>query len=180
MLEFWKRLKLLKLALNIVWKTASFNKFRVAIAREYQRTIFRTLVTSNTWPEVPQPYPRPVSSQSSSFYGVVTVAASMSYPCASSRFHYPSYPKLLFFHAGKQKSWKAFLWVQHKRANLTINDPALFAIFRKIGFKKSKSSMSPQLRVPEERIIARLKGLVLGFHLDQVSPCRHASPPSEF
>ena len=39
-------------------------------------------------------------------------------------------------------------------------------------------SVSPQLRVPEKRTLARLKGLVLGFHFgQQVSPCRRAPPP---
>ena len=41
-------------------------------------------------------------------------------------------------------------------------------------------SVSPQLRVPEKRTIARLKGLVLGFHFGHVSPCHRAPPPSEF
>ena len=40
--------------------------------------------------------------------------------------------------------------------------------------------MSPQLRVPEKRTIARLKGLVLGFHFAQVSPCRRAPLSPEF
>ena len=40
--------------------------------------------------------------------------------------------------------------------------------------KNFKTSISPQLRVPEVRTTARLKGLVLGFHSGQVSPCRRA------
>ena len=46
--------------------------------------------------------------------------------------------------------------------------------------KKFKSTKSPQLRVPEDRTIARLKILVLGLNFAQVRPCRPASPSPEF
>ena len=39
---------------------------------------------------------------------------------------------------------------------------------------------SPQVRVPEKRTKARLKGLVLDFHFAWKSPCRRAPPPPEF
>ena len=65
-------------------------------------------------------------------------------------------------------------------AKLTLNDPGVFAFFSKNWIKKFKLSVSPQLRVPEKRTIARLKGLILGFHFGQVSLCRRAPPPSEF
>ena len=54
-----------------------------------------------------------------------------------------------------------------------------FEIFEKFA-KKIQLSISPQLRVPEERTIARLKGLILGFHFGQVSPCRRAPLLSKF
>ena len=60
---------------------------------------------------------------------------------------------------------------------LTLNDPGVFAIFQKKWIRKIKLSISPQLRVPEKQTIARLEGLVLGFHFGQVSPCRRAPPP---
>ena len=56
--------------------------------------------------------------------------------------------------------------------------PGRFCNFSKNWIKKFKLSISQQL--PEKRTIARLKGLVLGFHFGQVSPCRRAPPPSEF
>ena len=59
------------------------------------------------------------------------------------------------------------------------NQPGRFLKFSKSLTKKFKS-ISPQLRVPEEQTIARLKGLILGFHFGQVSPCRRAPLPSEF
>ena len=49
-----------------------------------------------------------------------------------------------------------------------------FCKFSKILIKSFKSLIFPQLRVPEKRAIARLKGLVLGFQFGQVSPCRRA------
>ena len=58
--------------------------------------------------------------------------------------------------------------------------PGRFCNFSKNWIKKFKSSISPQLRVPEKQIIARLKCLVLSFHFGQVSPCRRAPHPSEF
>ena len=57
---------------------------------------------------------------------------------------------------------------------LTIFYPGVFANFQKVRLKNFKS---PQLRIPEKRTIARLKGLVLGFHFGRVSPCRRAPPP---
>ena len=57
--------------------------------------------------------------------------------------------------------------------------PGRFCNFSKNLMKKFELSISPQLRAPEKRTIARLKGLVLGFHFGQVSPCRRAPPPSE-
>ena len=60
------------------------------------------------------------------------------------------------------------------------NRPGRFLKFSKNLPKKFQSSISPQLRVPEEGTIARLKGLILGFHFGQVSPCRRAPLPSEF
>ena len=60
------------------------------------------------------------------------------------------------------------------------NRPGRFLKFSKNLPKNFQSSISPQLRVPEERTIARLKGLILGFHFGQVSPCRRAPFPSEF
>ena len=57
---------------------------------------------------------------------------------------------------------------------------AFFLKFSKKLINFFKSSISPQLRVPEERTIARLKGLILGFHFGQMSPCRRAPLPSEF
>ena len=50
--------------------------------------------------------------------------------------------------------------------------PGRFCIFSKNWIKKFKLSISPQLRVPEKRTIARLKVLILGFHFGHVSPCR--------
>ena len=47
--------------------------------------------------------------------------------------------------------------------------PGRFCNFSKNWIKKFKLSISPQLRVPEKRTIARLKGLVLGFHFGQVN-----------
>ena len=38
---------------------------------------------------------------------------------------------------------------------------------------------TPQLRVTEKRTISRLKSVVMGFHFDQMSPCRRAPLPSE-
>ena len=57
-------------------------------------------------------------------------------------------------------------------------DLGIFAKIQKFGLKILNKS--PQLRVQEKRTIARLKGLVLGFHFGQVSPCRRSPPPSEF
>ena len=59
------------------------------------------------------------------------------------------------------------------------NWPGVFANFLQ-KFCKIFSLISPQLRVPEKRTIARLKGLVLGFHFNQLSPSRRAPSPSEF
>ena len=53
---------------------------------------------------------------------------------------------------------------------LTFFDSSFFCKFSKKTAKKFQSSISPQLRVPEDRTIARLKGLILGFHFGQVSP----------
>ena len=63
---------------------------------------------------------------------------------------------------------------------LTPIDPGVFQNFQKKLTKKFQSSISPQLRVPEERTIARSKALILGFHFGQLGPCRRAPPPSEF
>ena len=62
---------------------------------------------------------------------------------------------------------------------MTRIDLGVFANFQKI-LKNFKSSISPQLRVPEKRTVARLKGLVLGFHFGQMRLCRRAPFPSEF
>ena len=43
--------------------------------------------------------------------------------------------------------------------------PGRFCNFSKNWIKKFKLSIFPQLRVPEKRTIAPLKGLILGFHL---------------
>ena len=61
--------------------------------------------------------------------------------------------------------------------SLTLFDPGVFANFQKKITEKFKSLISPQL--PEKRTIARLKGLVLGFHFDLMRPCRRAPLPSE-
>ena len=53
---------------------------------------------------------------------------------------------------------------------LTLFDSCFFCKFSKKSAKKFQSSISPQLRVPKDRTIARLKGLILGFHFGQVSP----------
>ena len=72
---------------------------------------------------------------------------------------------------------KGILIIFNKSVN--PNWPGRFCKFSKIRIKNFKS-LSPQLRVPEKRTIARLKGLELGFHFGLVSPCRRAPLPSEF
>ena len=56
------------------------------------------------------------------------------------------------------------------REVLNPNWPRRFCKFSKNLNKNFEKLISPQLRIPEERTIARLKGLVLGFHFAQVSP----------
>ena len=68
----------------------------------------------------------------------------------------------------------------YARITFNPNRPGRFLKFSKNLPKKFQSSISPQLRVPEERTIARLKGLILGFHFGQVSPCRRAPLPRNF
>ena len=58
--------------------------------------------------------------------------------------------------------------------NFNPNRHGRFLKFSKNLKKKFKKIISPQLRVPKKRTIARLKGLVLGFHFAQVSSCRRA------
>ena len=60
------------------------------------------------------------------------------------------------------------------------NRPGRFLKFSKILNKTFKKLISPQLRAPEKQTIARLKGLVLGFHFAQVSSCRRAPLSPEF
>ena len=57
--------------------------------------------------------------------------------------------------------------------SLSLIDPGVFANYQKL-IEMFKSSLSLQLRVAEKRTMARLNGLVLGFHFGQVSPCRRA------
>ena len=58
--------------------------------------------------------------------------------------------------------------------------PGRFCNFSKKWIEKIKLSISPQLRLPEKRTIAHLKGVVLGFHFGKVSSCCRAPPPSEY
>ena len=60
------------------------------------------------------------------------------------------------------------------------NRPGRFLKFSKNLNKNFKKLISPQLRAPEKQTIARLKGLVLGFHFAQVSSCRRAPLSPEF
>ena len=57
---------------------------------------------------------------------------------------------------------------------LNPNGPGHFCKNSKVRIENFKKLISSQLRVPQKRTIARLKGLVLGFHFGQVSPCRRA------
>ena len=59
-------------------------------------------------------------------------------------------------------------------SSLTLIDLGVSANFQKNQKMNFISLISPQLRVQEKRTVARLKGLVLGFHFGQVSPCRRA------
>ena len=62
-----------------------------------------------------------------------------------------------------------------KRLAINPKRPGRFCNFSKNWINKIKSSIFPQLRVPEKQTIARLKGLVLGFHFGQVSPLQNFS-----
>ena len=55
-------------------------------------------------------------------------------------------------------------------------DLGVFKNFQKNDKKNLKPTISPQLRVPEDRTSARWKGLVLGFHFGSFrsSLCRRA------
>ena len=70
---------------------------------------------------------------------------------------------------------ESFGWSERRDSFYGVNriipkPPGRFRIFPKKWIKKFKSKISSQQRVPEKRTIARLKGLVLGFHFDQMSP----------